>query len=1141
MNELIKTFDLSPEQRDTTALVQRLLGQRIADRYFDFCRMASGAVPLRVSSPMAGHALRELESILRGTLEVPMNVIMTPSDDEIERIVKATAQLEDLGFDDEQIQRVARELRPRLSHKEQIETIVTRLGLAPDGDIARAWKSISQAHVQAHGGRALHQSSVVDDTFRAEWQVPFEKVIRGLMIALQGKYAAFIQRVNLLAAMPDRGAAVTSFSKEIPGALPLLWHFFNQLQTPDWLPHLAQRNLLAAPQLPTDETGGEVLLLRPWAAGRYLLRMAKSDNPNSRRPVADALRAVATSTHSDVQQTGMEILAALPADEAAGLLDVAEAWLTPDARFLMALAPHEFIKNLAEGGQSNAALRATRAVFKVFEYNERLATLFSQHMYEHFLPGAVKALAPICKVETVALLADLLDQALRIGRRVTDDPPHDYTYYLSGEMSEEGIKHDVLDALVGEIIRAAKLALRADPACMPEIISHIRSHSPKMFTRIALHVLSLNPGDAAPIAQAYLTDPDVIERSWCRAEYAELARAWFPSLPATVQQQIFSYVDSVPDKYRGGWKKGFEEHEKRSPTPEEESAYDASAMRELLWGWRTVLPAERREAVEKLGDPEAWRHHLFEEPHRPSTAPNFTTGQIDEVIAFLETWRPSMDGRRETATALAQDLRSAAFDNPMRYSANASRFAHLPGIYVRNVLQGLANAAINQKTLDWDGALALVGAAIQPAAQREPASLEGDDPDWSWSRKAAGELFAAGLRQGAGGIPFANAERVQWLILELNRAAPRGPDTENFEDRYRDFPHYGAQSTERGAAVELAILLIFWLSKNEGSEVGKTPRAALNRLPEVRALLEVELADRTTNGRIPRAIIGRYLTWFNYFARPWLHQHFSALFPPDDLALRDATWLSHLSADSGPINDLADSMRSCYLTEIGRLGRDATAQDQQHVDDRLAEYVVILHIAGALANDVFEPFCETAPMRARQHAMWFLGIQLELRPDQLPDDCRARAISYWDRRLAAAKAPASPDLFREEIGCIGRFFVRKGIDGQWLMNQVISMSEAGFAPTDPYSMMDRLVELSPTYPDRAADVLAALVKNPRFDRYVYMTQSAAVRTILENGLATKSIATVSAVAEIINYLSTLGDTSYVDLLLKSPSQASEPP
>jgi hypothetical protein len=80
---------------------------------------------------------------------------------------------------------------------------------------------------------------------------------------------------------------VKSFVKEIPGALPLLWHFSKQLQTPDWLPHLARHNLLAAPTLPPDEEAeGDRLLLRQWPAGRYLLRMASSPGTEAtaRRP-----------------------------------------------------------------------------------------------------------------------------------------------------------------------------------------------------------------------------------------------------------------------------------------------------------------------------------------------------------------------------------------------------------------------------------------------------------------------------------------------------------------------------------------------------------------------------------------------------------------------------------------------------------------------------------------------------------------------------------------------------------------------------------------------------------------------------------------------------------------------------------------
>jgi hypothetical protein len=74
MDEPAKRPDLSPEQQNTTALIRQLLGKSLADRYVDFCRLASGAFPLRVSIPLAAHALRELESILRQTLAGPMEI-----------------------------------------------------------------------------------------------------------------------------------------------------------------------------------------------------------------------------------------------------------------------------------------------------------------------------------------------------------------------------------------------------------------------------------------------------------------------------------------------------------------------------------------------------------------------------------------------------------------------------------------------------------------------------------------------------------------------------------------------------------------------------------------------------------------------------------------------------------------------------------------------------------------------------------------------------------------------------------------------------------------------------------------------------------------------------------------------------------
>lgn len=141
MMEPAKPFDLSPEQRDTESLIRRLLGPQIADRYVDFCRLAAGECPLRVSSPMAGHALRELESIMRQTLAAPLEATPRPTAEARAQMEAAERQLQALGFDKKKIDAALDKLAPRPTHSEQIEAIVTLLGLAADGDIAGAWKS----------------------------------------------------------------------------------------------------------------------------------------------------------------------------------------------------------------------------------------------------------------------------------------------------------------------------------------------------------------------------------------------------------------------------------------------------------------------------------------------------------------------------------------------------------------------------------------------------------------------------------------------------------------------------------------------------------------------------------------------------------------------------------------------------------------------------------------------------------------------------------------------------------------------------------------------------------------------------------------------------------------------------------------
>jgi hypothetical protein len=165
-------FDLSPEQRNTASLLDRLLGQAIANRYIDFCRLAAGAFELNVPRPLAAHALRELESTLRDVLAVPLDAKKDqPANKKL--LKDARKRLRELNLDDGTLDRAMKALKPQLSHKMQIRRIVARLGLDPAGDIAHQWISLTDSFGRAHE-RSFHQSLAIDDEFRSRYQHPFE-------------------------------------------------------------------------------------------------------------------------------------------------------------------------------------------------------------------------------------------------------------------------------------------------------------------------------------------------------------------------------------------------------------------------------------------------------------------------------------------------------------------------------------------------------------------------------------------------------------------------------------------------------------------------------------------------------------------------------------------------------------------------------------------------------------------------------------------------------------------------------------------------------------------------------------------------------------------------------------------------------
>lgn len=668
------------------------------------------------------------------------------------------------------------------------------------------------------------------------------------------------------------------------------------------------------------------------------------------------------------------------------------------------------------------------------------------------------------------------------------------------------------------------------------IITLWAGYAPTVFLRLTLHLLAKDPTAVPDLAERYLTTPKLIEAEWCTHEYSELALAWYPSLTIEKQQEVLRGVDAIPEKYLPAWKILFEERNKTQPTEEDEQTFSNVVIMETLWKWRSSLSVERQEMLSKIaethGIPDAWQGRIFPIEASPLIEADLLNRPIAEIVAFIKSWHPDQKPRKHTVTALAQQLRLAAERDAKRYAAEADQFFDIAPIYVRHLLDGIKNSFGSGRDPLHENVLKLIHRTFSKMS--EPVDYfsiaEGNDPDWLWACKAGAELLQAGLRRGEEGIAFQFIDLVQPLVLGLLDQAPQQPELKDFEDRFKRDAYYGAAATLRGAAVELCILYVFWLNKHQESPIAIAPQDAFSNMHILRTALEKQLTNMSIDGRIPRAILGRYLGFIFCYDKDWLTDNIGNIFHTADGSLRHSAWIAHLGHDQGPIKELMPQLLKSYEEEVANLVNTGQDLNQNYYAKRLANYLILLHVWDVLPDKILEQFWQVSSENLRQHAMWCLGGILGSSVEPLPDTLRARGFNYWERRLGAAKQSASPDSFRKEIGAIGQWSSYDQIDSQWLLEQFLAILKANFVPNNEFMIVEWLAKLPQNNTYKAVEVLEALLTNQHVSLMICTTQKLSIRTILTEGLTNGAVETIGRVRSLVSFLSSKGETSYLDLI-----------
>jgi len=1117
---------LNPERRNTVRLLGEVLGQAIADRYLDFCKLVFGHHGLQASVPVAAHMLRELDSIFRGALEDFAGKPPEPDATEIARMKSVREAIAGQGYDPDTVNRSISALAPRDSHKATIKKIIAWLGFAENSRIATDWLSVSSAHRMAHE-RKYNRSLQVDDAFRQKWAVPFDRVIRDIALALQMKFAALVQRVDMLAAEVDVDKALSEFDKQNIGSSSVQRHFFTKIQRTTWLPKLIERGMIAEPpEGPPDENGNPTF--RDWPVGLYLLGIVDSEDSDTLLKLSGVVQAVAGSENPEVRRLSSCIIAKLPTDLAAPLIGVIIGWL-PSGEYSVTAAAVDLLKRLTAEGRKLAALELATALFDVSEGNGKAASVFPQHMYEHHLLEVHAALTDALGLDALKLFVGFLFKASLLEGKIRFDPYCDYTSIIIAPLLVDDRRaYDAFGALTEVTIKCAIRLMEREDVDGERVLDVLLEKRCRLTERMAILALARKPETAPERAERFLLEQDFHESDSMRHEYAALAIAWFANMPPERQAELLTKIDGIPARYIDGYRKRLAAYEQREATADDETRFVETIIRDASWYWRSVLPADRQMAlaqtVEKWGEPDAWMKStaLGPEKSRIDRA-DFKETSVEEIARILATPSAADEEGQRAESILLSHFRSAVQDEPLKFSAGAMHFAALRAPYVQSFVEGLRSSVQNKNEIDWSGVFELVKAILPQIASSSyhPSKLGG----LQMLAKEIGDLISAGLRSGGENIPLYQDETILEAIVTFERIVPPEPEYRDFEAQFSEFPYSTAQQTLLGSIAELHFLRVYWLSRHPASEIREKQRDALATISGFAAFAERAFRFDGNNGLVLRAVFGRYLNWLAYFGEAWVKENFKQLFP-DDERLSEAAWSSHLLYDGGPAKGLTSEMVWLYQREIATFSLDALQRD--HRPERFGDYVMCLYLTGSIEGDLIRALWNAAPPSLLKHMIWFLGR--ELRKSNLAPEIRARCEDYWEARITAAEASSAKERFSEEIGAIGGWMIDSGSGSEWFLSQMLRSLHAGFALDQTYSVMNWAAKNLSEHVDGIVQLTAAMVSNPHVETWAFIGQEATIRAIIEAGSASQSAVTRSRSQSIISIMASKGNTGFLDLM-----------
>ncbi|TAL01557.1 MAG: hypothetical protein EPO08_09885 [Rhodospirillaceae bacterium] len=1116
---------MTPEQIETKKLLTRTLGQEFATRYEDLCTLSTPLASLQIDLPLATHAMREMESMLRGIL--PKSGLPELTAETKGKLEQAKRQLLDLKFDSQRVHDAVKRLYEN-TQRAQINGVLRALDIDQESDTAKAWLAFGKQQAGLAHKRSWRKRLKLDSDFSSETIFPFLSVIRGVALAFEAKYPSFIARVDELALGQDKDAAIAEFAEKIPHSPAVESRFFSRIEPSGWLGLLNNHDFYA------DRGVEHPQFDKSWNQGTYLARVAAAPDASEQSLVLAIVKGLAASVDAVIRENCLKALMALPAAESASATFIVEAWLDKSLDRDVTRLTLQFAQKLAKGRQFEPAIRLCRKLLRVWRQGE------GSDLESHFAPRgiyewAVQKIAPGL-IEGAPLLAfelfcSLLSEAGQASRLFSADSKHDHSNIWRKTIADNA---DNSRSEIGVLITATRDSAMqlTKVAEASEVVKLLSAQPYPMFRRIALHVLANAGGASLELASSALSDMELIADATYDHEYTALARAAFSQLSPDVQNAIIKQIETSLEIITPRWRAWFESENSRPPTAEEERKSMLVARRDKYWDWREALPTEKKAEIKAIavefGDPEPWPPAFMRlGSESPVTPEELSEWPSDKLSAYLVAWSPDRKEREIAISGLEQAVEKAARDNPVLFALAAQGLGNaVPEIH-RCIFAGLLAAAKHNEKFPWNGVLSLIEKITDLVLNLPNSQINRQNS------ALAAELLKLGFMTLPCQMPSEFVDRAWAATVALTGAVP-ADDTANDEEGARH-RHFRAAHTTAGTAIEAMIW--YAVRRLRYPAPGDAPIALFQDLP-VGPIVDALLDDRSSRATQWRLVVGGQLWRLIELDDHWVTTRLGKLFPPENIALGEAIWRGHL--EGGRLTSKAAALLvDQYKSASTSIRSDVALEDPDGGHDRISRRLIndiahayvlgfynvnsdspvdailahgddpvnadIISIVGHAAQDIFN-----------QPADQQTSISIE------------RARNYWVLRKETWTG--TPQTYQLEASKVAEWVQHSAFDSTWRLQQLSCALEKGVLLDSPWDIFPWLAEMADEDPVQVVGILYAMVTHPAANQYTVNGPDEDVETILSAALACGDAAGVRKAESLIGALTTRGNLSFLSMI-----------